>query len=66
MWVFIQPGLRAFMFRVWKEERLDKWLTSMGVTDMKRGGKRDIKPYPELWLETTLTLEFSRETVIYI
>lgn len=39
------------MFRVSEEERLGKELPSMGVTEIKRGGERDIKLYPEIYLK---------------
>lgn len=37
--------LRAIVFRAQEKERLREKLKSMGVTETKRGRKRDINPY---------------------
>lgn len=40
--------LRAFVFRVWGEERLGKQITNMEFTEIKRDGNEDLKLYFEI------------------
>lgn len=50
--------LRAFVFRVWVEERLGKQITNMGFIEIQRDGNEDLKLYFEILLEAPPILEF--------
>lgn len=44
----MQPRFRTFVFKAKEEERLGKQLKSMGITEIQRGRKEDIKLYFEI------------------